>query len=370
MRNKLLITLLYPVKYFKGGIFIKFRNLEIKIDAPIILGILLILLGIFILETNYIDSLVTQLLWILLEGSSEGKTVLFLGLLGSLFILSSFIGQNENTLKIYKDNSDYHLKYLKAAIIILFVSAVIGLLIEIHVRMQYDVSLFTILTSMDPNTSTTSLMHSHAYKSVLGFFSNSFVPSHVNTSSSILKYTFPFALIIIPEAISIYFLGLFGLSKLPVYHRILSVISLSLAIIGLIDGGMFSQPFIFGFGLLLLMYYANGRYGFKYFIKPVVIIGYILLIGIIFEIGGSNMDTHTLTVINQTEPIDMTQYDVINVEKKDNVIVYTLNSTTPDKQLIREIFQSFKGKSDATFMTWNFYTYIDNPNTHVHIRQH
>jgi len=85
--------------------FIKFRNLEIKIDAPIFLGIFLILLGIFILETNYIDSFVTQLLWILLEGSSEGKTVLFLGLLGSLFILSSLIGQNENTLKIYKNDT-------------------------------------------------------------------------------------------------------------------------------------------------------------------------------------------------------------------------------------------------------------------------
>ncbi|MBE6494128.1 MAG: hypothetical protein E7Z84_05935 [Methanosphaera stadtmanae] len=349
--------------------FIKFRNLEIKIDAPIFLGIFLILLGIFILETNYIDSFVTQLLWILLEGSSEGKTVLFLGLLGSLFILSSLIGQNENTLKIYK-NDTYYLKYLKTAIIILFVSAVIGLLIEIHIRMQYDVSIFTILTSMDPNTSTTSLMHSHAYKSVLGFFSNSFVPSHVNTGSSILKYTLPYALIIIPAAISIYFLGLFGLSKLPIYHRILSIISLSMAIIGLFDGGMFSQPFIFGLGLLLLMYYARGRYGFKYFLKPVVIIGYILLIGIIFEVGGSNMDTHTLTVINQTEPIDMSQYDVINVEEKGDKIVYTLNTTTPDKQLIREVFQSFKGKSDATFMTWNFFSYIDNPNTHVPIRQH
>lgn len=350
--------------------FIKLRNLEIKIDTPIILGILLIILGIFILKTNYIDSFVTELLWILLEGSSEGKTVLFLGLLGSLFILSSVIEQNENTLKIYKNDSNYYLKYLKAAIILLFISAVIGLLIEIHIRMQYDVSLFTILTSMDPNTSTTSLMHSHAYKSVLGFFSNSLVPSHVNTGSSILKYTLPYALIIIPEAISIYFLGLFGLSKLPIYHRILSIISLSIAIIGLLDGGMFSQPFIFGFGLLLLMYYSNGRYGFKYFLKPVVIIGYILLIGIIFEVGGSDMDTHTLTVINQSEPIDMSQYDVINVEEKGDKIIYTLNTTTPDKQLIREIFQSFKGKSDATFMTWNFYSYIDNPNTHVPIRHH
>ena len=59
-----------------------------KMDLPIILGIMLIILGIIILETNYLDSFVTNLLWILLEGSSEGKTVLFLGLLGSLFILS------------------------------------------------------------------------------------------------------------------------------------------------------------------------------------------------------------------------------------------------------------------------------------------
>lgn len=243
----------------------------------------------------------------------------------------------------------------------LFGCAVIGLLIEVHIRQQFGVSIFTILTSMDPNTSTTSIMHSHAYKSVLGYLSYNFVPMHVNTGVSILKFVWPYALIIIPIWICSYILGVIGLSDMKDSYRMIGIIALSITLIGIFDGGMFSQPFLIGLFLLISLYFANGRIGIKYLVKPVVIMGYVLLVAMIIEVGGSDITQHTLTVVNQTQPVDMTEYNVTHVEVHGDCITYTLNCSTPDKQLIRDVFASFKGKCDVTFMSWNFYSYLDNP---------
>lgn len=321
----------------------------------------MILIGFIILFTNYIDSFVTQLLWPLLEGSSEGKTVLFLWLIGFTLILISLIRQNESLCtRLYKDK-DSHLKYLKIAIILLIICAFIGLFIEAYIRQSFGVSFFTILTSMNPSTSTTSPMHSHAYKSVLGIFANYIVPSHVNTGSSILQYVMPYALVIVLFWPIIYVLGVIGLSDMRDLHRYVAIIALNVALIGLIDGGLFSQPFLIGFGFLLLVYFSNGKIGIKYFINPVVIMGFILLLGMLIEVGGSDTTCHTLYVVNQTGPVDMEDFNVTNVEVRGDMTVYTLNCTTPDKTLIKEVFSKFRDKSDLTFMSWNFYSYLDNP---------
>lgn len=337
------------------------NNLKLSINNTIILGIILVLLGFIILFTNFIDSFVTQLLWPLLEGSSEGKTVLFLWILGITLILSSFIRDNKIlTDKLFK-TPDSHLSYIKITIILLITCALIGLIIEAYIRQQFGVSFYTILTSMTPGTSTTSPMHSHAYKSVLGFFARYFVPRHVNTASSILPLVMPYALIIVVFGPICYILGLIGTCNMKDLHRIIGTIALIVALIGLLDGGIFSQPFLIGIGFLLLVYYSNNKIGIKYFVKPVVIMGYILLLAMIIEVGGSDTTCHVLTVVNQTEPIDMTEFNVTNIEVKDDLTIYNLNCSTPDKQLIQEVFAKFNGKCELTFMSWNFYTYLDNP---------
>lgn len=344
---------------------IKVNTFRPSINKSIVCGILLILLGFIILFTNFIDSFVTELLWPLLEGSSEGKTVLFLWLVGFTLIVTSFIRQNSALNKKLYKNKNYHLRYLSTTIILLIICAFIGLFIEAYIRQQFGVSFFTILTSMSPNTSTTSPMHSHAYKSVLGILANYFVPAHVNTGSSILQYVMPYALIIVVFWPVCYVLGVIGISDMRDLHRIVSLIALNVALIGLIDGGIFSQPFLIGIGFLLLAYFSNGKVGIKYFIKPVVIMGYILLLAMIIEVGGSDTTHHTLTVVNQTEPVDMSEFNVTNVEVKGDLTIYTLNCTTSDKQLIREVFAKFKDKSDSTFMSWNFYSYLDNPTMRI-----
>ena len=336
-----------------------------SINLSVIAGIILILIAFVILFTNYVDAFVTSLLWPLLEGSSEGKTVLFLGLIGITLIFSSIISQNIYLRKKFYKNDSYPLKYIAITIIILLTCAVFGLLIEAHIRQQFGVSFFTILTSMHPNTSTTSPIHSHAYKSVLGIFANYFVPQHINTGSSILQYTLPYSLVVVVAGPLCYILGLIGLSDMRALHKVVSIIALNTALIGLLDGGIFSQPFLIGIGFLLLVYFSNGKIGLKYFVKPVVIMGYILLLGMIIEVGGSDTTCHTLTVVNQTQDIDLTEFNITNIEKKGDLTIYTLNCSIPDKILIKDIFEKFKGKSDLTFMSWNFYTYMDNPSMRI-----
>lgn len=331
-------------------------------NKSIYVGIFLILLAAFILATDYLDSFLTTLLWPLLEGSSEGKSVLFFVLLGSMFIITAVLRNNTYfNMKFDYLTGDARFKYIIWLVAIMIACALFGLIIEFYIRSSYGVSYFTILTSMDNVTSTTSPMHSHLYKSVLGYVANTFVPSHINTASSILKFSLPYNLVVIPVVIISFILGMISITCMGRVSRFISIFAFSMAIIGLFDGGMFSQPFLIGIFLLLIIWNVKGRYGIKYLINPVVIIGLILILGFFMEIGGSNSAYHTLTVVNQSEPVDMSNYNVTHIDVIGDKTIYTINSTTPDKELIQEVFESFDHKCDVTFMTWDFYSYFENP---------
>lgn len=335
------------------------------VNNRIILGFLFIVLAAVIFFTNVIDVFVTSLLWPLLEGSSEGKTVIFLSMIGAIIIIDALMDKKNIASRFYKDDN-YYSRYLIVTIVLLILCALFGLFIELYIRYSLNVNPFTILTSMNPYPSTSSPMHSHAYKSVLGIISYYLVPSHMNTGLSILKFVQPYAYVVIPIWITCLITGLLGIHKTTGLTKAIAILSLILALIGLLDGGMFSQPFLIGIGFLLLCYYTKGeKLKVHHFVKPVVIMGYILLIAMICEVGGSNTADHTLTVINQTEPVDMSQYNVTNVVYDNDKITYTISADTPDNKLITDVFDSFKGKCDATFMSWNFYTYFDNPNTKI-----
>jgi len=332
-----------------------------RIDIRLIIGLLFIILAGIIFVTDFLDGFVTNILWPLLEGSSEGKTVIFLGLIGLIIILDAINDKLNITARFYKKDNNYQ-HYLLACIIILIVTALFGLVTELYIRHSLGISPFTILTAMNPYPSTSSPMHSHAYKSVLGIISYYIVPVHMNTGISILQFVQPYVYIIIPVWIVSFILGVLSLNKMRLFNKVICIVALVLALIGITDGGIYSQPFLIGIGFLLLMYFTNNqRLHIKHFIKPVVIMGYILLVAMIIEVGGSNQEVHTLTVINQTTDVDMSMYNVTDVVVNGDMTTYTLNTTMADKELITSIFEKFYGKCDATFMSWNFYSYFDNP---------
>lgn len=282
--------------------------------------------------------------------------------MGSMFIITAILKNstyfNERFSYLV---GDVRFKYVIWIVGIMIVCALFGLIIEFYIRASYGVSYFTILTSMDNVTSTTSPMHSHVYKSVLGYVANSFTPSHINTASSILKFSLPYNLVVIPVVVICFIPAMISMARMNRISYLTSIFAFSVAIIGLFDGGMFSQPFLIGIFLLLIVWSAKGRFGIKYLINPVVIIGLILILGFSIEITGTDSATHTLTVVNQSEPVDMSKYNVTQVIVDGDKTIYTINSTEVDKKLIQEVFESFDHKCDVTFMTWDFYSYLENP---------
>ncbi len=63
------------------------------------------------------------------------------------------------------ENENY---YLKLVIILVLLTYLIGILIEIIIRLKLGVSIFTTFVAMDPSPTSTSITHSHVFKSVLG----------------------------------------------------------------------------------------------------------------------------------------------------------------------------------------------------------
>ena len=127
----------------------------------------------------------------------------------------------------------------------------------------------------------------------------------------------------------------------------------SLTMIGMIDGGLFSNPAIIGFAGLIGMYFIEEPFSPRNLIKPSLVVLLIIMAGLAIEIGGSNPVNHQITLINQTEPVIWSGY---NVQENGNN-TYTLYYNQNDKKNLVKLFSTIKGKADAFFITWNFYSY-------------
>jgi hypothetical protein len=334
----------------------------LRINRLRLIGVLLIVLGGLLLKTNFMSKAVTTVLWPVLEGSSEGKAVILLVMMGSLLLLSSFSTSNEGVnRRFFSEKWADGRRYLLISILTIFSTCVVGLLTEVWIRLKLGVSIFTIFISMNPNPSSTSIMHSHVFKSVIGYVVSLFgktSPHSINTGVSLIQYTSPFAFLIVITLPLVYIAGLFAMKGMRDTYKLLTSFAITVAIIGTIDGGMFSQPLLIGIGLLLCVYFTKNTFSPRRVIKPAAIIVIIILAGFAIEIGGTNTNYHQLTVINQSEPVNMTGYNVVDVQQQGNKTTYITKPSENDKSTIENLFKDYKGKANIVFMTWNFYSYI------------
>ena len=132
----------------------------------------MILFSILIFSTKFLDQLILNITYPFLEGSSQGKSVLLFGILGSILLLYpifNFKGRIMRKISIINpalnENENYYLKFV---IILVMLTYIIGILIEIIIRLKLGVSIFTTFVAMDPSPTSTSITHSHVFKSVLG----------------------------------------------------------------------------------------------------------------------------------------------------------------------------------------------------------
>ena len=332
-----------------------------KLDRVGIIGILMIIFGLIILTTGFLNEVLMTVLWPILSGSSDGKTVLLLCIMGSILLINSLI---VNSTRIQKKPFMKGLdgkKYLKWTIIIVLFTYAVGIIIELWLRFRFGVSPFTTFISVTPTETSTSITHTHVFKSVLGYTISTLgihVPSNIHTGSSLIQYVYPLPLIIIVTFPLVYITGLLSLNGRRGVHKLILAFAVTLALISMVDGGLFSQPAMIGLGGLLVIYFLKKPFSVKNLIKPAFIIILIILAGFAIEIAGSNTHYHDVTVINQVEPLDLTGYNATITESTGNKTVFRMYSNMTDKEIFSSLSNSFKDKSGGFFVSWNLFSYF------------
>ena len=335
-----------------------FNRLEARLG---LIGILMMVAGVLVWKIVLLHGIVTTLFWPLTLGSSEAKAVVFLVLMGSLLFLNFLLSSGKSTNKFTTEDIDLSRKYLKYTLILILFTYAVGIIIEIWLRVQFGVSLFTVFVSLNPDVSTTSIIHTHVFKSVLGYSITALgavFPSNIHTGDSLFKYVSPLGYIIILTLPLVYITSLIALDNRRELYKLIIAFAASLSLIGMVDGGIFSNPAMIGLAGLLGMYFLRKKFRARNLIKPTIIVLIVLLAGLSLEIGGSNPDHHEITIINQTQPVDMNGYNVLSTQNKDNRSIIDIKSSTNDKETLVSLFSTFRGKVDGFFITWNFYSYF------------
>jgi hypothetical protein len=323
----------------------------------------MIILGILVWKLGFLHGIVTSLFWPLTLGSSESKAVIFLILMGSLLLINSLISSTKiNNHKFNMQDTYSSKKYLKYTIILILITFTIGLICEVLLRLKFGVSIFTVFVSLNPNITSTSIIHTHIFKSVLGYTFTTIlgvvVPSHVHTGESLFKYISPLAYVIFLTLPLIYVTSLISMDNRIDLYKLIIAFAATLALIGIVDGGIFSNPAIIGLAGLIGMYFIEKPFSPRNLIKPSIIILIIILAGLGLEIGGSNPDYHQITVIHPAQPVNMSNYDILSIENNNDKSIIDIKSTINDKETLLNLYQTFQGKADGFFMTWNFYSYF------------
>lgn len=321
----------------------------------------MIIVGVLIFEVGYLHNAATSLFYPLLLGSSEGKAVIFLVLMGSFLLLNFIITSGKiNTRFTSMDIWDSK-KYLKYTLIIILFTYAVGIIIEIWLRLKFGVSLFTVFVSLNPDVSSTSIIHTHIFKSTLGSLIGNLgalIPSNIHTGDSLFKYISPLAYIIILTLPLTYITSLISMDNRMDKYKLIIAFAASLTLIGMVDGGFLSNPGIIGFAGILGMYFVKKPISSRNLIKPIIIVLIVILAGLSLEIAGSNPDYHQITVINQTEPINWDGYNVLSTTNTDNRTTINIKTTKNDRETLIGLFPLLKGKADGFFITWNFYSYF------------
>ncbi|MGC9518019.1 MAG: hypothetical protein ACP5C3_10045 [Methanomicrobiales archaeon] len=330
-----------------------------------ILGIILLLIGILIISTDFLDNIVLLLTHPFLEGSSQGKSILFFVLMGfSLVIypLFSFNGKIMKTLKeVHPLFGTKSRNYLKITIILIFIAYLLGLILEIFIRLDYGVSILTTFVSLNPSLNTSGIVHSHIYKSIIGAVINSlniYVPSSIYTGTSLIKYVSPLAYFIFILFPLTYLTGIISLNKRRDINRLVLIFALTTALIGIFDGGLFSIPAVIGLSGLLGIYFIKKPPSFSNLITPSLIIILIIILRFFLLIMGTNTEYYEITVIEPANIIEIPGYDIIEMKTENDKTIIKVRSNENEKQILANISSLLKNQCSAFFISWNFWAWF------------
>ena len=368
-----------------------------KINKYFLFGIILIILGSSLYFLSSIDQFIRPFAQPVLMGSSKGKDILFFVLFGITIILSA-LGDNEKIYNYFKNlNIPNRLKnknfYLKLSLALFLFTAIAGLLVEVYLRNILGLNWNTILVIMNPSLTSTSILHSHLYKSLFGIILGMFlthIPTGIHTGSSLSAYApsiINVLFILIPIT---YITMILSLQRRKALPRIFLAFTSTIGIIGIIDGGLFGTPAVGGiYGILVLMFNATAldlisdyitakdernnvksilsrkiretiysKYNlFKNLLPHIALILIIILRFSIAFYGASQecyevniYDGHDLDVLNQCNTLNLT-------EDGNKTTVYISNEYN-EMELLNNLAISLDGKCDWYSLSWNIYSYL------------
>jgi hypothetical protein len=312
-------------------------------------------------------------------GSSKGKDILFFSLMGLILILSN--------LKIINKHLRKNNLYLKIAIYLCFLLGITGIILEVIMRNSMNINLNTIFVAMNPDMTSTSILHSHMYKSILGNLLETirtFIPSGIYLGNSLYPYIPPIANLTVLIFPIIFIFIILAIQKRDFIITILLSFFGTCGMIGLLDGGFFSTPAIIGIGGLILVstdeYYLTEIFKKREFIKinknilpknkkeckilikklaPFLIIILILILRFSITFLGANGEYYEVNISNLTEEIDFNQYysTLKLVENKNNTYILISNEYN-ENELLNNLSDTLKSKCDYFTLSWNGYSYF------------
>ena len=355
-----------------------------KVNKTIIIGLAFMLLAGAIFVSDIFNPFIRPITHQFLMGSSKGKDIMFFGLLGVFLILSQVIDRDIDSTK-----------YLKISIVIGFATLVSGILLEAMFRQQMGIKLNTIFASMTGTMSTTSILHTHLLKSILGAVLTQiigpFIQSDINTGVGLYPYLPSFSFIVILLIPILFATLVLANQKRPWFTNFLLAFFSSCLIIGAIDGGMFATPSYVGL-LGLYLVYRNGyylnyimgtalgdktllseneaiqpvyrnhdfsqiRYLFNRFLIYFVVIGVIIL-RFTIAFAGAEPDYYTVNIANPTDDIDFGDIPMEKISQNNNITTYHVDSKYNEMELLNDLKIPLKKSCEYYTVSWNAYSYL------------
>ena len=339
--------------------------MKLKLNHLNIIGIIMIMFSILIFSTKLLDQLILNITYPFLEGSSEGKSILLFGIMGSFLLLYPLFRFNGIIMKkisslnpSFQGNGN---KYLKLLIIVVLLTYLLGIIIEVIVRLKLGVSIFTTFVAMDPSPASTSITHSHVFKSVLGDLisaSGFHVPSNIHTGSSLIHYTSPLSFVVLISFPLVYLLGLISLNQRKNRYKVILAFAITTSLIGMLDGGLFSTPALIGLSGLLGVYVIKEPFSPRDFLKPSFLIILLILLRISIGLLGTNTEYHEVTFFDDRLPIDLSGYNVTSIEHVGDKTIIRISTDQSDKTVLTDMVKSSKGKVSGITLSWNIFSWI------------
>ena len=359
-----------------------------KLNKTILLGFIFILLAGVIFASDILNPIIRPITHLFLMGSSKGKDIIFFGLMGLFLILSQVIEKEMDVTK-----------YLKISIIIGSVLLVLGIILEIIFRLQMDIGLNTVFCSMSSTMSSTSILHTHLLKSILGAaltqIIGPFIQSDINTGVGLYSYVPSIGFLVILLIPVLFVTLVLAIQKRPWFTTLLIAFFSSCLLIGAIDGGLWATPSLVGI-LGLFLVYRNGYYlnyivgtalkdenllkqnelmqpsyrntglsEIRYLFNrslPYMIIILIVALRFTVAVAGAEPDYYTVEVVNANDTVDLGNISIeaIDYDANTNVnkTIFKVEPTYNEMELINDLKVPLNNSCEYYTVSWNVYSYL------------